>query len=110
MTGVAPVAPGPLAADRHRLSFIETVLPEAASRGTGVIAMKVYGGGTLVGPAGLTAEEALGYAFGLEGVSTAIVGCRTPAEVEENVRIARSFGPRDEAADRDLERRTARHA
>jgi len=98
------------AADRHRLSFIEAVLPEATSLGMGVIAMKVYGGGSLVGPAGLTAEEALGYVLGLDGVSTAIIGCRTPAEVEENVRIACSFGPRDKSSDRDLERRTARHA
>lgn len=98
------------AADRHRLSFIETVLPEAEAHGTGVVAMKVYAGGALVGPQGLTAAEALGYALGLEGVSTAIIGCRSPAEVDENARIARRFVPFGESAAQELERRTARHA
>jgi hypothetical protein len=27
----------------------------------------------------------------LPGVSTVVVGCRTPAEVDDNVRIARQF-------------------
>ena len=98
------------AADRHRLSFAETVLPEAAARGVGVVAMKVYGGGPLVGPSGLAAGEALGYVLGLPGVSTAVVGCRTPAEDDENARIARGFVPFDDRRTRDLERRTARHA
>ena len=98
------------AADRHRLSFAEAVLQEAAERGVGVIAMKVYGGGRLVGPAGLLAAEALGYALSLPGVSTAIVGCSTPAEVEENVRIARKFAQFDNARMRELEERTAGRA
>ena len=98
------------AADRYRLSFAETVLPEAAARGIGVIAMKVYGGGRLVGASGLPAAEALGYALSLPGVSIAIVGCSTPAEVEENVRIAREFAQFDNARMRELEGRTAGRA
>ena len=39
------------AADVHRLSFIHTVLPEAARLGMGVIGMKVCAGGTLLGAA-----------------------------------------------------------
>ena len=58
----------------------------------------------------LSAAEALGYVLGLPGVSTAVVGCRTPAEVDENARIARAFAPFDERRTGQIERRTARHA
>ncbi len=97
------------AADRHRLSFIETVLPQAAARGTGVVAMKVFGGGPLVGRGGLSPEEALNYSLSLHGVATAIVGCSTTAEVDANVEIARRFEPLDRDAMPDLERRIATH-
>jgi predicted aldo/keto reductase-like oxidoreductase len=95
------------AADRQRLSFIETVLPDAASRGLGVIAMKVYAGGSLVGQHGLAAEDALRYVLSLDGVSTAIIGCGSPTEVEENARIAREFQPLDARARQELEQRIA---
>ena len=36
---------------------------------------------TIFGPGALTMEEALSYAWSLPGVSLAIVGCKTPAEV-----------------------------
>lgn len=107
------------AADMHRLSFIETVLPEAANRGLGVIAMKVYAQGALVQPSGigsslrrsdLSANEALGYCLSLAGVQTAIIGCSTPAEVDENARIARAFVSFDEERMRELEQRTNRAA
>jgi predicted aldo/keto reductase-like oxidoreductase len=107
------------AADRHRLSFIETVLPEAAERDLGVIAMKVYAQGAILqtgrfgklfGQAGLTAEEALGYCLSLSEVHTAIIGCRSPAEVDENVSIACRFQPFDEERMRTLEQRTNREA
>ena len=98
------------AADRYRLSFAETVLPEAASRGAGVVAMKVYGGGPLVGPNGISAADAPGHALSLPGVATSIVGCRTPAEVEENVRIACDFAPFGDDQMRELETRTAARA
>ena len=107
------------AADKHRLSFIESVLPEAANRGLGAIAMKVYAQGAilqsgpfgkLLGKTGLLPEEALGYCLSLEGVSTAIIGCKTPAEVDENVRIACGFRPFDEQQMQLLEQRTVRAA
>jgi predicted aldo/keto reductase-like oxidoreductase len=102
------------AADRHRMSFMETVLPEAQNRGVGVIAMKVYAQGALLktgrwarllGKAGLSADEALRYCLSLSPVHTAIIGCSTPGEVEENARIAREFQPLDEEQMRTLERR-----
>ena len=76
-------------ADVHRLSFIESVLPAAVERGMGVIAMKVYGGGPLVRNG--SAELLLRYVLSLPGVSTAIIGCRTPDEVTENARMAMGF-------------------
>jgi predicted aldo/keto reductase-like oxidoreductase len=98
------------AADRHRLSFVETVLPEAARRGMGVIAMKVCSQGALLQPGGLTMQECLDYVWSLPGVSTAIVGCWTPAEVQANVQSALRFVPLEEAEMRELERRTAKNA
>ena len=81
-------------ADLARLSFRRTVLVEAARRGMGVIAMKVYSAGLLVGPQGsVTAQQALHFALSLPGVTLAIVGCHTPEQVEENVSIARNFTP-----------------
>lgn len=107
------------AADVHRLSFIQTVLPEAARLGMGVIAMKVCAQGALLRPkgvrgllgtGGLTMDEALGYALSLQGVSTAVIGCRTPAEVDDNARIVREFAslPQDEL--QRLEQQTAGQA
>src|SRR5262245_15163286 len=65
------------AADIHRLSFLQTVLPEAARRGMGVIGMKVCAQGALLGPRGLSMDEAMGYVLSLAGVSHVIVGCKT---------------------------------
>jgi aryl-alcohol dehydrogenase-like predicted oxidoreductase len=92
------------AADVHRHSFILNVLPEARRRGMGVIAMKICAGGRLL--SALSMQEALGYVLSLEGVTHAIVGCSTPAEVDENARIVGQFRPFDAAALRALEQRT----
>ncbi len=95
------------AADVHRMPFVNTVLPEAARRDMGVIAMKVYAQRALLGPGKLTPQEALSYVLSLEGVSTAAIGCSDPAEVAENARLAREFRPLDAAAMSRLEQRTA---
>jgi aryl-alcohol dehydrogenase-like predicted oxidoreductase len=96
------------AADVHRLSFIHGVLPEANRRGMGVIGMKVCAGGKLVGPGRLSMDEAAGYVLSLPGVSNIIVGCWTPAEVDDNARVARGFVPLGEQQMRALEARTRR--
>ncbi len=94
-------------ADAHRRSFARTVLPEAARRGMGVIGMKVFAAGTLVAPGGLcTPPEAMHYVLSLTGVSTVVIGCRTPAEVEANVRAAREFSPMFEDTKIILENRS----
>ena len=54
----------------------------------------------------LTMAEAMGYVLSLRGVSTIVVGCRTPAEVDDNARIVRDFVPLAEPDMRGLEERT----
>jgi predicted aldo/keto reductase-like oxidoreductase len=98
------------AADVHRLSFISTVLATAAQRGMGVIGMKVYAQGALLGRDKLTADDAMGYVLSLPGVSTVVIGCSTPAEVDDNVRIAQQFCAFDAPRLHALEARTQRYA
>ena len=50
------------------------------------------------------------YVLSLPGVSTIIVGCSTPHEVEDNVRIVRQFESFDDKRMRALERRTCSQA
>ena len=79
-------------ADVHRRPFAQSVLPEAARRGMGVIGMKVFAAGALVGPSGaFKPAESMHYVLSLKGVSTVVIGCSTPAEVETNVRAAMQF-------------------
>jgi predicted aldo/keto reductase-like oxidoreductase len=103
------------AADRHRLSFADSVLPEAQRRGLGVVGMKVYGAGMLLRQSGLrgilkrsglTPNEAMGYVLSLPGVSTVVIGCQTPEEVEVNVQVARQFAALSESRVRALEEQT----
>lgn len=96
------------AADTHRLSFARTVLPEAVRRGMGVIGMKVYAAGVLLreGANSLTSAEAMGYVLSLPGVSTVVIGCSSPQEVDENALNARMFQPLDESTMHALAERT----
>ena len=81
------------AADKHRASFIEKVLPVAVDKQMGVIGMKIPARGKLFREGGITSmKDAMGYALTLP-VSTVIVGISKLAELEENVRIARQFRP-----------------
>ncbi len=98
------------AADVHRLSFRDTVLPEAARRNMGVIGMKSTAQGVLLRNGTLTMAEAMGYVLSLPGVSTLIIGCKTPAEVDENARIACEFAGFADDRLRELEGRTLPHA
>jgi aryl-alcohol dehydrogenase-like predicted oxidoreductase len=93
-------------ADVHRLSFIQTVLPEAARQGMGVIGMKVCAAGALLGPRGLPVDEAMGYVLSLPGVTNVIIGCSAPQEVDDNARAARAFKPLTDVQMRSLERRS----
>ena len=96
------------AADVHRMPFISTVLAEAQRQSMGVIAMKTCAQKRLL--TRISMNEALGYVWSLPGVSLAVVGCETEAEVDENAEIARQFQPRTSETLRELETRTSRDA
>jgi predicted aldo/keto reductase-like oxidoreductase len=98
------------AADVHRLSFIQTVLPEAVRLGMGVVAMKVCSQGALLSQGGLAMDECLCYVLSQPGVSTAVIGCWTPEEVDDNARIVRQFTALSDVKMRELEQRTRRNA
>jgi hypothetical protein len=102
------------AADPHHHSFSSDLLPLLVEKQVGIVAMKVTGRGRLLStwtpppleqqkrswegvvladrPGTLTMKEALDYTLSLP-VSTAIVGCDSIAQLEENVRLAREFTP-----------------
>jgi aryl-alcohol dehydrogenase-like predicted oxidoreductase len=96
-------------ADPQRLPFIATVVAEAARQNMGVIAMKTCAQKRMLDVGHFNMSEALGYAWSIPGVSLAIVGCETPAEVTENADIARAFQPLPQETMRELEARAQRH-
>lgn len=78
------------AADPSYLSFENIALPAAVQRGIGIQAMKVFGNAFLLRV--LNAEECLRYALSLP-ISCATVGCSTPGQLDDDVRIAQTFKP-----------------
>jgi hypothetical protein len=98
------------AADPHHLSFQKELLPLAVEKEMGIIGMKIPARGRILsswtppppekqlrGPIAtrsgtITMKEAMRYVLSLP-VSTVIVGCDSPAQVEEDVQLARSFIP-----------------
>lgn len=95
------------AADVHYNSFIKVALPEAVERGMGVIAMKIPARGRLFREGGVTTmEQAFRYTL-TQQVSTAIIGCSSVEDVEENVQLAKDFEPYSEAEIENLENLTS---
>ena len=79
------------AADRWHLPFKDTVIPAAVKEDMGIIAMKILAHGLILKEGGIkTVREAVSYVLTLP-VSVVIIGCSNPKEVEENVRIAKTF-------------------
>jgi aryl-alcohol dehydrogenase-like predicted oxidoreductase len=111
------------AADTHYLSFIRYLLPVAQKKGLGVIGMKVATRGRILStwspppleqqpermrtakPGTLSIREALLYNLSLP-VSTTIVGCDNPQQLEENVRTAAEWSAISEDEMRAVERKT----
>ncbi|MBI5838051.1 MAG: aldo/keto reductase [Candidatus Eisenbacteria bacterium] len=101
------------AADPHHLSFEAKLLPLAVEKQMGIIGMKIPARGRLLAswnpppldqqreaekpakPGALHMREALYYTLS-HPVSTVIVGCDSPEQVEENVKLAREFNPYSE--------------
>ena len=79
------------AADKHRLSFQQQLLPLASRKRMGVIGMKIPARDRLFKPGAVTTmKDAMSYVLTLP-VSTVIIGCKTVEQLEENVTIARNF-------------------
>lgn len=108
------------AADPHYLSFSERLLPLAVEKEMGIIGMKIPARGLILEswktpddpdsrfgktvPGTLNMTEAMRYVLSLP-VSTVIVGCDNIQQLEENVKIARSFNPMNEQQLAELEQR-----
>ncbi len=91
-TVLMPVNP----AEPHYRSFITDLLPYAQHKGMGIIAMKVYFRGLVSRFPRVDSAEPF-YRFALSHpVTTAIIGCDTIAQLEENVSSARSFASLDD--------------
>ena len=81
------------AADKHRASFIDKVLPLAVEQRLGIIGMKIPARGRLFREGGIASmKDAMDYVLTLP-VSTVIVGITKLEELEEDVRLAREFKP-----------------
>lgn len=88
-TVLMPVNP----AEPRYHSFITELLPYAVEKRMGIIAMKVYFGGLATRIPKMRTLEPF-YRFVLSHpVTTAIIGCDTIAQLEENAEHARSFKP-----------------
>lgn len=89
--------------EAHYNSFMASTLKKAHEKGMGIIGMKVPGRGYLL-QTGVTfsIEPLMRYALSYP-VSTIIIGCDTPQQVEENVRVAQNFEPMSEDEMRALE-------
>jgi hypothetical protein len=88
--------------DQHTYNFEGDVLPLAAGQNAGVAAMKVFGGAPemeyttptesfLAATGDYDHDLALRYALSLSGVTLAVVGMYTQAELRQNVDWARNF-------------------
>ena len=71
------------------LSFERTTLPRAVEKDLGIMAMKTTGVGVLHDQGISTLEENLDYVWSLP-ISTAILGCTTPEQVDRDLQAARA--------------------
>lgn len=78
------------AGDSYYSPFINSVIPAARGKGMGVIAMKVTAQGHAL--SSISMKEAFDFSLSKD-VDLAIIGCRTPEEVEQNASLARNFRP-----------------
>ena len=85
----------------HR-SYLEHLLPAAANKGMGIIAMKVYFRGFASKlPWYIDMEPFFRFAL-TQPVTLAVIGCDDIAQLEENVRVASAFKPMGEDEVQDL--------
>jgi predicted aldo/keto reductase-like oxidoreductase len=82
--------------------FLDRVMAAAKDRGLAVIGMKILGASHYISPKdGITAELLLRFALS-QDISTAIVGCSSPREVQTLAQVGRDFQPLAEAEEKRL--------
>ena len=92
--------------DRYTYNHEGQLLPVARKHGTGVIAMKVFGGSKRLVPPGVARrfagapeidlqyrELAIRYAMGVSGVTAVNIGSATPEQLRQNVAVVKAFQP-----------------
>lgn len=94
------------AADPAYLSFEKIVLPEAIKQGLGIQAMKVTANSKLLSI--FNVRQCLEYSLSLPGVTAATMGATTLGQIEDDVRIAKSFKPLDTTMLSTLRERAAK--
>ncbi len=104
-TALVPVNP----IDKKHLSFINGLLLVAGERGVGVIAMKVYGGGSLLAEERFTPNELLRYALSQPHVAIVVPGCEAVSHVDEACEGVVGFEPLAIGEQAELERRAGEH-
>ncbi len=94
------------AADKHKNSFIDNLLPTAVEKKMSIIGMKVPARGKIFHEGGITTmKQAMSYVLTLP-ISSIIVGIGNVKELEENVQIAREFKALTDAQMKELEELT----
>ena len=78
--------------DPHFKSFRKTVVDEAVSRNTGVIAMKTLSFGRILSYKVAAPNEALRWVWS-QPVSVLVSGCETVEQLNYNVYLAKTFAP-----------------
>jgi predicted aldo/keto reductase-like oxidoreductase len=91
-------------------SFIDEVIPAAEARGMGIIGMKIYFRGFAAKLPWYQGMEPF-FRFALShNISTAVIGCDSITQLEENVGFARAFTPMTAAEKEQLTNQVAPHA
>ncbi len=99
-TVLIPINP----AEAHHRSFMREVVPHAVNKNIGIIGMKVYARGFVTKiPDVQPLDNYLRYALS-HRISTAIIGCDTVSQLEENVKYAAGYYPMTEEEMQRLER------
>lgn len=94
------------AADRHKNSFIEHLLPVAVEKKMAIVGMKIPARGKIFHEGGITTmKQAMDYVLTLP-VSTVIVGIANLKDLEEDIAIAEKFEPLTPVEMRKLEELT----
>lgn len=111
VTALVPINP----IDVQHLSFVREFLPFAAEQGVAAIAMKIFGGGFLLGRTladgtrAYTPGDLLRYALAQPGVALAVPGCDQVSHVETDRDAVAAFAQPEPAWLAEIEARAGTH-